>query len=85
LNDGFKTIDSTQPWTRTALGEKSIGTFGYQVSNNNRLRGRSEKLVNWMRKPIVLDTDLSMSVDNESLNQRKRPSRVGMPTIKHVL
>lgn len=69
LNDGFNyrvNLTFTEP-----LGEKGMGTFGYQVSNNKTLADQKTRVFNEENLP-VLDTALSNEFDNKFITQRLR-------------
>lgn len=69
LNDGFNyrvNVTFTEP-----LGEKGMGTFGYQVSNNKTLADQKTRVFNEENLP-VLDTALSNEFDNKFITQRLR-------------
>ncbi|WP_288370109.1 outer membrane beta-barrel protein [uncultured Algoriphagus sp.] len=69
LNDGFNyrvNLTFTEP-----LGEKAMGTFGYQVSNNKTLADQKTRVFNEENLP-VLDTALSNEFDNKFITQRLR-------------
>jgi hypothetical protein len=69
LNDGFNyriNATLTEP-----LGEKSIGTFGYQVSNNNTRADQKTRVLD-RENQYVLDTALSNEFDNKFITQRLR-------------
>lgn len=53
------------------LGEKSIGTFGYQVGNNKSTADQKTFILDDERRP-VLDTALSNEFDNKFITQRLR-------------
>ena len=69
LNDGFNYrvgATLTEP-----LGEKSIGTIGYQVSNNNTRADQKTRVLN-SENQFMLDTALSNEFDNKFITQRLR-------------
>lgn len=69
LNDGFNyriNATLTEP-----LGEKSIGTFGYQIGNNKTVADQKTYILDDERRP-VLDTALSNEFDNKFITQRLR-------------
>jgi hypothetical protein len=69
LNDGFNyriNANLTEP-----LGEKSIGTFGYQVSNNTTRADQKTRVLD-RENQYVLDTALSNEFDNKFITQRLR-------------
>jgi hypothetical protein len=69
LNDGFNyriNATFTEP-----LGEKSIGTLGYQVSNNNTQANQKTRVLD-LENQYVLDTALSNEFDNKFTRQRLR-------------
>ena len=69
LNDGFNyriNATLTEP-----LGEKSIGTFGYQIGNNRTRADQKTSVLDDERRP-VLDTALSNEFDNKFITQRLR-------------
>ncbi len=69
LNDGFNyRVDAT---LTEPLGEKSIGTIGYQVSNNNTRADQKTRVLD-RENQYVLDTALSNEFDNKFITQRLR-------------
>jgi hypothetical protein len=69
LNNGFNyriNATLTEP-----LGEKSIGTLGYQVSNNNTRADQKTRVLD-RENQFVLDTALSNEFDNKFITQRLR-------------
>ena len=69
LNDGFNyRVDAT---LTEPLGEKSIGTIGYQVSNNNTRADQKTRVLN-SENQFMLDTALSNEFDNKFITQRLR-------------
>ncbi|MFT4856397.1 MAG: hypothetical protein ACI942_001774 [Planctomycetota bacterium] len=69
LNDGFNYrvgATLTEP-----LGEKSIGTIGYQVSNNNTRADQKTRILN-SENQFMLDTALSNEFNNKFITQRLR-------------
>lgn len=69
LNDGFNyrvNATLTEP-----LGEKSIGTIGYQIGNNKTVADQKTYILDDERRP-VLDTALSNEFDNKFITQRLR-------------
>ena len=69
LNDGFNyriNATLTEP-----LGEKSIGTLGYQIGNNKTTADQKTYILDDERTP-VLDTALSNEFDNKFITQRLR-------------
>jgi hypothetical protein len=69
LNNGFNyriNATITEP-----LGEKSIATLGYQVSNNNTRADQKTKVLD-SENQFVLDTALSNEFDNKFITQRLR-------------
>lgn len=69
LNDGFNyriNATLTEP-----LGEKSIGTLGYQISNNNTRADQKTRVLD-LENRYVLDTALSNEFDNKFITQRLR-------------
>ncbi|WP_091653573.1 outer membrane beta-barrel protein [Algoriphagus ornithinivorans] len=69
LNRGFNYRVNTT-WTEP-LGEKSIGTFGYQIANNKTRSDQKTRVFNEENLP-VLDTALSNEFDNKFITQRLR-------------
>jgi hypothetical protein len=69
LNDGFNYRINTT-WTEP-LGEKSIGTFGYQIANNKTSADQKTRILN-QENLFVLDTALSNEFDNKFITQRLR-------------
>lgn len=69
LNDGFNYRINTT-WTEP-LGEKSIGTFAYQISNNKTRADQKTRVLN-QENLFVLDTALSNEFDNKFITQRLR-------------
>lgn len=69
LNRGFNYRVNTT-WTEP-LGEKSIGTFGYQIANNKTRADQKTRVFNEENLP-VLDTALSNEFDNKFITQRLR-------------
>lgn len=69
LNDGFNYRINTT-WTEP-LGEKSIGTFGYQIANNKTRADQKTRVLN-QENLFVLDTALSNEFDNKFITQRLR-------------
>jgi len=69
LNDGFNyRVDAT---LTEPLGAKSIGTIGYQVSNNNTRADQKTRVLN-SENQFMLDTALSNEFDNKFITQRLR-------------
>lgn len=69
LNDGFNyriNATLTEP-----LGEKSIGTLGYTISNNNTRADQKTRVLD-LENRYVLDTALSNEFDNKFITQRLR-------------
>ncbi|MFC3416361.1 outer membrane beta-barrel protein [Algoriphagus hitonicola] len=69
INKGFNyrvNLTFTEP-----LGEKAIGTFGYQVANNKTRADQKTRVLNSENLP-VLDTALSNEFDNKFITQRLR-------------
>jgi uncharacterized membrane protein YgcG len=69
LSSGFNyrvNLTLTEP-----LGEKSIGTFGYQIGNNKSTADQKTFILDDERRPI-LDTALSNEFDNKFITQRLR-------------
>ncbi|NVK50036.1 MAG: TonB-dependent receptor, partial [Cyclobacteriaceae bacterium] len=69
LNDGFNyrvNVTLTEP-----LGEKAMGTFGYQVANNKTIADQKTRVFNEENLP-VLDTALSNEFNNKFITQRLR-------------
>ena len=69
LNRGFNYRVNTT-WTEP-FGEKSIGTFGYQIANNKTRSDQKTRVFNEENMP-VLDTALSNEFDNKFITQRLR-------------
>lgn len=69
LNDGFNYRINTT-WTEP-LGEKSIGTFGYQIANNKTRADQKTRVLN-QENVFLLDTALSNEFDNKFITQRLR-------------
>ncbi|WP_332913228.1 hypothetical protein [Algoriphagus boritolerans] len=69
LNEGFNYRINTT-WTEP-LGEKSIGTFGYQIANNKTRADQKTRVLN-QENLYVLDTALSNEFDNKFITQRLR-------------
>lgn len=69
LNNGFNYRINTT-WTEP-LGEKSIGTFGYQIANNKTRADQKTRVLN-QENLFVLDTALSNEFDNKFITQRLR-------------
>lgn len=69
LNNGFNYRINTT-WTEP-LGEKSIGTFGYQIANNKTSADQKTRVLN-QENLFVLDTALSNEFDNKFITQRLR-------------
>ncbi|NVJ87126.1 MAG: outer membrane beta-barrel protein [Algoriphagus sp.] len=69
LNDGFNyrvNVTLTEP-----LGEKAMGTFGYQIANNKTIADQKTRVFNDENLP-VLDTALSNEFNNKFITQRLR-------------
>ncbi|WP_075350050.1 TonB-dependent receptor [Algoriphagus marinus] len=69
LNDGFNyriNATLTEP-----LGEKSIGTIGYQISNNDTRADQKTRVLD-LENQFVLDSALSNEFDNKFITQRLR-------------
>lgn len=69
INKGFNyrvNLTFTEP-----LGEKAIGTLGYQVANNKTRADQKTRVLNSENLP-VLDTALSNEFDNKFITQRLR-------------
>lgn len=69
LNNGFNYRINTT-WTEP-LGEKSIGTFGYQIANNKTRADQKTRVLN-QENVFLLDTALSNEFDNKFITQRLR-------------
>jgi hypothetical protein len=69
LNNGFNYRINTT-WTEP-LGEKSIGTFGYQIANNKTSADQKTRVLN-RENLYTLDSALSNEFDNKFITQRLR-------------
>lgn len=70
LSDGFN-YRMNLTWTEP-LGEKSIGTFGYQAANNKTSSDQKVSVLTETPGLFRLDTALSNEFDNKFLTQRLR-------------